>query len=279
MCNARRERGQQLAERVKIVSNGERWIVPSATGQGKYSVWIEGTEWRCTCPDFQDRQQRCKHAWAVTFSLTATAVTENADGTTTVETATVEVKRKTYKQPDWSAYHAHQVNERRHFLTLLANLCATIPEPERTKPDRGGQRPLSVRDAIYAAVFKVYSLSSARRFSGELAEAHEAGYIGKCPHFNSVLNVFDREETTPILKGMLHTSALPLKAVECDWAVDSTGFATTKYTSWFDHKWGKERRKANFVKAHIICGVRTNVVPAVEILSSTRPTRRNFPRW
>jgi transposase len=204
----------------------------------------------------------CKHCYAVKISLTR--VECHADGSTTTTTATIEVKRKTYRQ-DWPNYNAAQANERGHFLQLLADLCNSIPAPEPKDNSKGGRPSIPIQDAIYSAVLKVYSLMSARRFSGELEEAQVSGFISKAPHYNSVINVFDKEETTPILRGMIAASALPLRAVECDWAVDSTGFATTKYTSWFDHKWGKERRKANFVKAHFITGVKTNVVAAVEI--------------
>ena len=73
---------------------------------------------------------------------------------------------------------------------------------------------------MFSAVLKVYSLTSARRFSGELEEAHASGCITRLPHFNSVLNVLDKTETTPILRNMIEVAALPLKAVEMNFAVD-----------------------------------------------------------
>jgi len=56
-----------------------------------------------------------------------------------------------------------------------------------------------------------------------------------------------------------------LKAVETDFAVDSSGFSTTTYNRWFDHKWGKVRSEAKWVKAHLMCGVKTHVVTSVEV--------------
>src|SRR5262249_37826965 len=252
----REERGRAIAERCKIEKNGAGWLVPSQTGNGKYLVRFQGNEPRCSCPDYEARQERCKHGWAVVISMSR--VEQNADGSTTVSTLTVKAERKTYAQPDWNAYHAHQVNERRHFLALLADLCATIPD--KIASPKGGRPPIPMRDAIFSAVFKCYSLTSARRFSGELAEAHEQGFISRCPHFNTVLDVFDKEETTPILRRMIQASAAPLASVEADFAVDSTGFATTSYTSWYEHKHGNkvEKKRANFVKAHFITGVVTN---------------------
>src|SRR5207247_27678 len=96
------------------------------------------------------------------------------------------------------------------FLDVLGELCDTIPAAPAKQNSKGGRPSIPVRDAIYSAVFKCYSLTSARRFSGELEEVHERGYIGKRPHFNTVLDVFDKEETTPILRRMVETSAAPL---------------------------------------------------------------------
>src|SRR5206468_12884786 len=128
--------------------------------------------------------------------------------------------------------------EKRWFLTLLADLCRSIPEPER-KNLRG--RPLPVRDALYAACFKVFSGYSARRFTCDLEEAAEAGHISRAVQFNRVLKVFDSEETTPILMDLVIRSATPLRAVETEFAVDSSGFSGCRYDRWFDEKHGVPR--------------------------------------
>ncbi len=60
-------------------------------------------------------------------------------------------------------------------------------------------------------------------------------------------------------------TALPLKTVELDFAVDSSGFMSSRFVRWFDHTYGAERKKAEWVKCHLMCGVKTNVVTAVEI--------------
>lgn len=53
--------------------------------------------------------------------------------------------------------------------------------------------------------------------------------------------------------------------IETDFAVDSSGFFTTVYDRWFDHKYGKMRSKVKWVKAHLMCGVKTHVVTSVEV--------------
>ena len=69
---------------------------------------------------------------------------------------------------------------------------------------------------------------------------------------------------TPLLKSLIEETAKPLKAVEADFAVDSSGFSTSTYARWYDHKWGKERSRQSWVKTHIMVGVKTHVVTSVE---------------
>ena len=88
------------------------------------------------------------------------------------------------------------------------------------------------------------------------------GLIDHAPHFNSTNRYLASDELTDHLKALIELSAGPLASVETDFAIDSTGFATTTYSRWFDHKWGKERSKQAWVKTHLMCGVKTNIVTA-----------------
>jgi transposase len=53
--------------------------------------------------------------------------------------------------------------------------------------------------------------------------------------------------------------------VEADFAVDSSGFTTSRFIRWYDHKYGVVRQQHEWVKVHLMCGVKTNVVTAVDI--------------
>src|SRR6266446_6344442 len=64
---------------------------------------------------------------------------------------------------------------------------------------------------------------------------------------------------------MIETTALPLKAIESDFAVDSTGFGVARFFRWYDHKYGVVKDRRDWVKVHVMCGVKTNIVTAVEI--------------
>jgi hypothetical protein len=76
----------------------------------------------------------------------------------------------------------------------------------------------------------------------------------------------ENPEFTPILFQLIERSALPLQTVETDFAVDSTGFSSSRFETWYDHKYGVNRRKCLWVKAHAACGVRTNVITSIRIL-------------
>ena len=188
---------------------------------------------------------------------------EHSDGSVTVtETvATVATERPTYPQA-WSAYNAAQTNEKEKFQVLLADLCSGIEMPRVV---RAGRPSLPLSDVVFACAFKVYSTVSGRRFATDLREAQAKGFIAKAPHYNSIFNYLENPDMTPLLREMITTSSLPLRAVETDFAIDSSGFMTTRFARWFDVKYGKDKEQREWVKCHLCCGVKTNIVTAVEI--------------
>lgn len=262
--NEREQRGLTIAATTKLTKKGSVWIVPSQSERGvKYTVCPDAHEPHCTCPDHETNGQKCKHLFAVAFVLKRE---HNTDGTITeTRSITLSETRKTYPQ-NWTAYNAAQTNEKEQFQILLHNLCKGLRQPVDVARGRG--RPsIPLADAIFAACFKVYSTMSSRRFASDLRDAHDKGYIGCVPHFNSVLNVFDDPETFGILKALIEESASPLKAIETKFACDSSGFSGCRFDRWFDEKYGKTMKveKRCWVKAHVMCGVQTNVVTALEI--------------
>ncbi len=272
--DARRQKAHELADRAKITFVDGCFLVPSQSRGGCYTVLLDERDAACDCTDFELRGEAgkpCKHIMAARLWRDRQARGTAQDTDTR---PAPKVQRPTYRQ-DWPNYNAAQVNERRHFMELLADLCRGIPEPPR-KPGRG-RKPIPLADAVYSAVFKVYSTLSARRFSGDLEEAHERGHVGTLPHFNSVLNCLDNAAVTPILADLIRRSALPLAAVEETFAVDSSGFATSKFARWFDYKWGVTREEATWVKAHIATGTKTNVITAALILDKDAADAPQLP--
>jgi transposase len=258
--NLREERGKQIAEAGQIKKNGNtRWLVPSQSSNARYFVDLANVdEPACSCPDYEERRMPCKHIYAVAYFVVQQT---NPDGSTTVTETMTVTKRKTYPQ-NWPAYNAAQTSEQDKFQELLRDLCSGIQEPAKQGP---GRPNLPLSDAVFASAFKVYSCFSGRRFMSDLRESHRRGLISRVPHYNSIFNYLEDEGMTPVLLELIRQSSLPLASVEVDFAVDSSGFGTSRYTRWFDHKYGKMCARAQWVKAHIICGVRTNIITAVEI--------------
>jgi hypothetical protein len=249
--DTRQQKGLKIAFDGGLKQNRLGWQVPSQSNNGSYVVNIQDGFF-CTCPDFETRGLRCKHIHAVEFTVQrVTAV----DGTVT-ETKTVKVTC------GWSAYNAAQTNEKDHFQALLRGLCRDLAWSG--KPRRGRPR-LPLGDAIFSAVFKVYSTVSGRRFMSDLRAAKANGHISRVPCYNSIFNVFSNPQTAGILSRLIEESAIPLRSVETSFACDSSGFSTSRFDRWFDHKHGRDRFKRAWVKAHLMCGVTTNVVTALEI--------------
>ena len=277
----REAKGRDIADKARIVKSGALYLVPSQSGRGKYSVDLEGG--RCSCPDFEFTQAKCKHMFAVELTVRRerkTVTETKADGATrTTVTETVTVKRKTYPQ-QWPAYNMAQTKEKSIFLYLLRQLAQGVGSPAQYGR---GQRRLPLEDMIFAMAFKVYSTVSGRRFMTDLRDAHAKGYIENLPCYNSVFNYFESEVLTPYLQMLIDESALPLAAIEEDFAIDSSGLATGARVKWHDTKWGtlgaqySDMRKG-WVKLHICCGVKTNVVTAVKITDSHTADSPVFPQ-
>jgi transposase len=120
---------------------------------------------------------------------------------------------------------------------------------------------------LFSAAFKVYSTSSARRFMSDLRDAQSKGFITRAPHYNSLFRCLESVAVTPIIRDLVTRAAIPLRAVETDFAIDSTGFTSTQLVGlWQEEKYGahKARREHDWVKVHAVCGVKTNVITAIE---------------
>jgi transposase len=257
--NAREQRGLVIAAICKLSRNGDgKWFVPSQTVEGrKYQV--DPDNGKCTCPDCQEAGFTCKHQFAVRFTIKR----ELDEGGNIVETSLFTfVEKKVYSQ-NWKAYNVAQATEKKRFQVLLHDLCRNIEEPEHSCR---GRKPHSRKDSIFAMAYKVYDMFSSRRFSSDLLDAHQAGFLSRPVPGMKVIQFFENSVFTPILKNLIVESAAPLSAVETSFAVDSTGFSTNKFSRWYDKKYGVVRNKALWVKAHISCGVKTNVITAARIL-------------
>jgi hypothetical protein len=255
--DARQHKGLEIAALFKIERKGDFYIVPSQTGNGThYKVKAVSELDSCTCPDFQNYHAKCKHIYAVEF-----VVQRETPSAEPQQIPEVPLRTKKFYTQNWPAYRLAQINEKARFQEMLRELCSGIDEPIQLV----GRSRIPMKDVIFAAAFKVYATTSARRFMTDLKEARLKNHLSTLPCYNSINGYIEKEEITPYLKWLITQSSLPLKSVEADFAVDSSGFSTCQYVRWFDEKYGKEQSERDWVKAHIMCGVTTNIVTAAEI--------------
>lgn len=246
----------EIAARMRITWEDGAWSVPSSSGNGKYRVILNPNGNTCTCPDFELTGKDCKHVLAALFVMER----DHGGQPLLIDTDTLPEK-KTYGQ-NWPKYNEAQTTEKRRFQELLADLCQGVEEPPQPK---SGRRRTLMKDMLFACALKVYTTFSSRRFACDLKDAHEKGYLTHLMHSVHVCAYFGSDLLTPVLRRLIVQSSLPLRAVETCFAPDSSGFSTSRFVKWFDHKYGCTRQEHAWVKVHVMTGAKTNVVTAVEI--------------
>src|SRR6476660_6155312 len=110
--DARQQRGLAIAENGGCAKDLKGWRVRSQAHPDK-RYRVNPLAQSCTCPDYEDRNEPCKHVYAVLYVMTA----EHHDDGTVTTTA----QRVTYSQ-NWSAYNGAQVTGMDAFMRLLAGL-------------------------------------------------------------------------------------------------------------------------------------------------------------
>lgn len=193
---------------------------------------------------------------------------EMPDGTFVVTEGRIRI---TYAQ-DWSAYNRAQTTEESTVKALLSGLCDGIEQPVQHM----GRKRMPLRDVVFGATMKVYGTMSGRRSTSDLRACEEAGLMDNAPAYNTVFKYMEKPELLPLLSRLVDESARPLAAVERNFAVDGTGFASPSYVRWFDHKHGEDRRVQKWVKLHAMVGTLTNVVTAAAVTEGTENDSPQF---
>ncbi len=250
--NTRKQKGEQIAKTCQIERKGfEKWLVPSQSGKGIYTVSRAGEGFKCSCPDFEVRQQPCKHVYAVEIKVLRWFDNQGNETMITI--------KKTYTQ-DWPAYDKSQKEEKIRFMELFKDLAESVEEPTYSF----GRPKTPIRDMLFASGLKVYTQFSLRRFMSDLSIAKEKGFVAHNPSFTAVGQFMQKESLTPILIRLVQLSALPLKSIEKDFAIDSSGFRTTRFNQYCKET-HRTKQEHEWIKCHIMCGVKTNIITAVEV--------------
>src|SRR5260221_300801 len=128
--NAREERGLIIAATVRLNEQHGVWVVPSATGADKRYM-VDPRKGTCTCPDHAETGFKCKHQYAVEFTVKRE---QTADGTVTETKTLTFTEKKTYTQ-NWPLYNVAQTTEKHRFQEMLFDICGG-----KAAPPQGGCR-------------------------------------------------------------------------------------------------------------------------------------------
>jgi len=234
--------------------NGELFLVKSQTGIGSYRVEWNGIQWVCNCPDFTKNGHinPCKHIVALELHLDLKF--------NKIDEKDIIPTKVTYSQ-DWSRYNQSQMMEFDIFDQFLFQLVSLIEEPERQGP---GKPRMKLADKLFCCIMKEYSHLSSRRAKYLYNEAMQRQQISNSPHFNVVTKILNKKEITPLLHKLIHLTAQPLAGIEADFAIDSSGFRCSTFGAYCEYAHG-EKRRHNWLKAHICTGVYTNIVTDIII--------------
>ena len=188
---------------------------------------------------------------------------------------------------NWRAYNDAQTNEISDVLSLLGAFSDLVNLTEnRSQVPRSRGRPwFPLGYVVFAVILKAYFGISSRRLESLLRETVEWGYLrnvptlpSRCgneagfdsntvriPQFNTVCSFLRSPWLTPLLLELVTATARPLRSVEHEFAVDGTGWGTKWYDRWLDHRLASESDRQQWMKLHLVVGVKTNVIARAAI--------------
>jgi transposase len=240
--------------------------VNSQSGPGVYLVSHKKGKWECICSDFTGSRLNCKHILAVQIRSTGLTASE-------ADKELSSRPRQTYSQA-WVAYNEGRRAELGLFDSVLWELMVDVTDPTPIK--QTGRPRLPLRDTLYCAVQKVYhdlDLRVAHGLNDRLCAAGQTT-VARSRNMSSI--IFRRPEVTPILQELISRAALPLASIEGTFAVDSSGFRTTAFGDYCREKYGAKTHNV-WIKANIICGTTTHVVPWVTVTDGHAGDSPEFP--
>lgn len=167
-----------------------------------------------------------------------------------------------WAKTNWAQYNKAQINEKSMLIELVGELLdlVTVKLEQKT-----GRPPQKARDMLFCMLLKTYTGLSSRRLISDLQAAKDLGHISKVPCYSTLMLYFNDRRLQRLLQELVHVSAIPLKSQEEQFSVDSSGFSTSKFGRWYDHKWDKESQRRIYQKAHIMVGTLTNVVTSIQV--------------
>jgi transposase len=165
---------------------------------------------------------------------------------------------------DESLYNLIQENEVMLFLRYLP-LAAWRVTGNKSLWRGTGRPPKNLYDIIVCLAVRKYFNLSLRRGMGLLKLFRALGVIdAQIPCFKTLDNYQRSDEIRPYLDEVLKLTTEPLQSLEHFFATDTTGIASTCYSSWFDIRTRKEGKKRDYIMAHVTVGTKLKAAVALD---------------
>jgi hypothetical protein len=120
----REAKALELADRGRVVRDGDGWLVFSLTSTDRYRVQLAPTA-SCSCSDFDLRQADCKHILATL--IIASRMADGCPMEPVPETVPVVWPKPTYRQ-DWPNYDLAQIHEQDHFQPTFRTITSQLSQ-------------------------------------------------------------------------------------------------------------------------------------------------------
>lgn len=115
-------------------------------------------------------------------------------------------------------------------------------------------------------IWRKFPTLSVRRARGFLIFLRKFGVIyADIPCFKTLSNYNEDNSLQKVLGKLIEESSKPLSVIEHNFITDMTGIRTTLFNSWFSLRAKKRIRRRDHLRDHITAGVKSMIVPAVDI--------------
>jgi hypothetical protein len=237
---------------------------------------IRGTlqsEYRCTCPDFvKDGRGGCEHIFAERLRrqevVVVGQVSAKRQRAAKAERRPARNRRTATGKPIRSTQRKARISMPAETPRLITSLRHEYdrrhPRPQERK--RGGQLTMDTTRAV-TLLHKIARRKSAEEmiyyFSQLIADGHLR--LERPPHPNTFSDWMNADELTTVLHEMLKITSRPFRRREVAAIIDSTKMSqmSTAHGRGVDYL-ADDRPDAEWMRAHVLTGVETNIVMAVE---------------
>lgn len=166
---------------------------------------------------------------------------------------------------DESLYNCIQENEVLIFLKFLP-LAANWVASNKTLWQGTGRPPRNLEEILICLAVKQYFGFSLRRSIGLIKLMKLAGFVHLDPPCFKTLDNYQRNPAIrPYMKEMLEITSIPTRLIEEFFATDSTGVATSCFSTWYSIRTRKKGKKRDHLMVHVSTGTKLNIVTALDV--------------